>query len=172
MENQIASSRDHFMAQIPVRLRPILGAAMDGFQLSYMSLRGPTDSLHGPAHWLRVFHHATSLARQTGGTDLEVCELFALLHDCQRWNDGIDEEHGARASEYAKGLHRSGRLQITQTQLEVLCEACGDHTSGLVSTDPTIGVCWDADRLDLPRVGARVEKKYLSTAAAKGMLQI
>jgi uncharacterized protein len=53
--------------------------------------------------------------------------------------------------------------------LLVLCEACTYHADGQVSDDPTIGVCWDADRLDLPRVGIGIDRKYLSTAAARSI---
>lgn len=31
--------------------------------------------------------------------------------------------------------------------------ACRDHEFGRTSSDPTIGSCWDANRLDLDRVG-------------------
>lgn len=34
--------------------------------------------------------------------------------------------------------------------------------------DPTLGVCWDADRVNLWRVGIRPDTFRLSTAAAKG----
>jgi uncharacterized protein len=36
-----------------------------------------------------------------------------------------------------------------------------------VSADPTIGVCWDADRLDLPRVGRTIQPRLLNTGAAR-----
>ncbi len=41
-----------------------------------------------------------------------------------------------------------------------------EHTFGLCSDDPTVGVCWDADRLHLPRVGTTVDPELISTAAA------
>ncbi|MBB6018173.1 hypothetical protein HNQ04_003450 [Deinococcus radiopugnans ATCC 19172] len=31
--------------------------------------------------------------------------------------------------------------------------ACKHHASGQTTDEPTLGACWDADRLDLPRVG-------------------
>ena len=36
--------------------------------------------------------------------------------------------------------------------MAVLVQALGEHTFGLVSDNPTIGCCWDADRYDLLRV--------------------
>jgi uncharacterized protein len=41
------------------------------------------------------------------------------------------------------------------------------HAEGHTSDDPTIGVCWDADRLDLGRVGMRPRARYMSTAAGR-----
>ena len=78
--------------------------------------------------------------------------LFALLHDSMRENDGRDPQHGPRAAAFAIELHAEGLLGTTPAQLETLRFACFEHTNGLVTTDPTVGACWDADRLDLPRV--------------------
>jgi hypothetical protein len=40
-----------------------------------------------------------------------------------------------------------------------------------VSADGTIGTCWDADRLDLPRVGIWPSAALLSTDAAGELLK-
>ena len=45
--------------------------------------------------------------------------------------------------------------------------ACEEHTNGGVGRDPTVGVCWDADRLNLRRVGIRPDPRLLSTGAAR-----
>jgi uncharacterized protein len=49
----------------------------------------------------------------------------------------------------------------------LLATACAGHTDGLLSVDPTVGTCWDADRLDLGRTGKRPRAEFLSTAAAR-----
>ncbi|TML82741.1 MAG: hypothetical protein E6G09_09645, partial [Actinobacteria bacterium] len=36
---------------------------------------------------------------------------------------------------------------------------------GLTTTNPTIGCCWDADRLDLGRVGIEPDPELMSTIA-------
>lgn len=95
-----------------------------------------------------------------------VVTLFALLHDSQRVNDGTDPQHGPRAARFAEALYREGLLPIAPTQLDVLVTACEDHTGGLPTDDPTIGVCWDADRLNLPRVGKTVDPYWISTQSA------
>ena len=49
----------------------------------------------------------------------------------------------------------------------LLAFACEEHTNGGVGSDPTVGVCWDADRLNLWRVGIRPNPQFLSTQAAR-----
>ena len=51
--------------------------------------------------------------------------------------------------------------------MELLAEACRDHTSGPHHGDPTIGTCWDADRLDLGRVGIIPQEEFMSTQLGK-----
>jgi hypothetical protein len=41
------------------------------------------------------------------------------------------------------------------------------HADGYTHKDPTIGVCWDADRLNLWRCGITLDPKLLSTEAAR-----
>ena len=62
-----------------------------------------------------------------------------------------------------------GRLALAPTRLGLLCRACAGHGDGdgLTSADPTVGVCWDADRLNLWRVGLAPARGMLSTAAAR-----
>jgi uncharacterized protein len=45
--------------------------------------------------------------------------------------------------------------------------ACEEHTNGGVAPDPTVGACWDADRLNLWRVGIRPDPRLLTTGAAR-----
>ena len=49
----------------------------------------------------------------------------------------------------------------------LLEDACARHTDGLTEADITVQTCWDADRLDLGRVGIEPQRKYLCTDAAK-----
>jgi uncharacterized protein len=52
-------------------------------------------------------------------------------------------------------------------RLALLEHAIRHHTAGRTSVDPTIGTCWDADRLDLGRVGMQPHQRYMSTRAAR-----
>jgi len=98
------------------------------------------------------------MARVNGARE-DVVELFAFLHDSQRLHDGTDREHGARAADYALKLNREVLL-FDRLGLELLTYAVRHHSDELLEADITVQTCWDADRLDLGRVGMtpRVEK--------------
>jgi uncharacterized protein len=122
-------------------------------------------SIHGPNHWKRVEKNALDLAAECGA-DITVVRLFAVLHDSHRLNEGTDPEHGLRAANWAARL-RGEHFDLTDGQFDLLKMACIWHDAGRVSDDPTIGTCWDADRLDLPRVGITPSARLMSTAAGK-----
>ena len=122
--------------------------------------------IHGELHWRTVGANGLWLAEPLDGADTHVIFLFALLHDSMRESDGHDPQHGPRAAALAGELHVERLLGTTPAQLETLRYACHEHTNGLVSVDPTVGACWDADRLDLPRVGVWPDPTLLSTARA------
>jgi len=123
------------------------------------------DGIHGRAHWARVRAHGMRLAELTGA-NRQIVELFALLHDSKRLNDGRDPHHGARAAEFARSLQGS-LLDLSEAQFELLHYACAHHTSGLTEADITVQTCWDADRLDLGRIGIRPDPRRLCTDAAR-----
>jgi len=106
------------------------------------------------------------LAAQVDGCDGDLVLLFALLHDSQRFNESHDPEHGLRAGRLARELSSEGALRLGGDRLERLVDACTRHDRGQISDDPTTGVCWDADRLNLWRVGIRPDPGLLSTEAA------
>ena len=65
-----------------------------------------------------------------------------------------------------------GRLfDLEDGSFDLLCKACADHADGYVSEDPTIGACWDADRLDLWRVGITPTPDLLSTNSGRRLLE-
>lgn len=125
---------------------------------------------HGPWHWEAVERNVLALAPQVAGADARVARLFALLHDAKREHETDDPDHGRRAAAFVKKLHRAGKLDIDRRQSKVLAAACAGHADGGVSPDPTIGLCWDAGRLDLMRVGTLPDPALLSTPAARDLL--
>jgi uncharacterized protein len=58
-------------------------------------------------------------------------------------------------------------LRLADEQLELLAFACAHHTDGLTEADVTVQTCWDADRLDLGRVGIVPNPEQLCTPAAR-----
>jgi hypothetical protein len=84
------------------------------------------------------------------------------LHGLEHW-----KRVGAVGAQLAAEMRRQGLLRLDDDQFGLLSEACVGHTDGLTTFDPTIGCCWDADRLDLPRVGITPTAEYLSTEAAR-----
>lgn len=99
------------------------------------------------------------------GADVLVVELFAFLHDSQREDEWSDPKHGDRGAEYARALQ--GRFyDLSAKALSQLTHAIRHHSGGDVSTDSTIQTCWDADRLDLGRVGITPAAEFLSSEGA------
>ena len=121
--------------------------------------------IHGWAHWVRVRENGLRVAAATGA-DTAVVELFALFHDIARWNDAWDPAHGRRGADVAAEL--AGEIVgLDPGRLELLRYACTHHTDGMVEAEPTIATCWDADRLDLERVGIVPRPDRLCTDAAR-----
>ena len=83
-----------------------------------------------------------------------------------RFNDNHDPLHGPREAELARELHGEA-FDLDEERMRLLEFACEEHTNGGVDSHPTVGVCWDADRLNLWRVGIRPDPRWLSTEAAR-----
>jgi uncharacterized protein len=121
--------------------------------------------VHGAPHWARVRQNGLRLAQSTGAC-ADIVELFAVLHDSRRKNDGYDPEHGVRAALFAQSLAGSA-FELPPFELTLLLTACRGHSEGLTTGDITVLTCWDADRLDLGRVGVRPRPDRLCTEAAR-----
>jgi uncharacterized protein len=122
--------------------------------------------IHGVNHWERVRENGLRLAQLTGASE-RVVEAFAFVHDSCRINDSRDSGHGLRAGKLARDLVLRRVLLLAPDELELLVGACEHHTKGATTGDITVCTCWDADRLDLGRVGIHPEPQYLCTAPAK-----
>jgi uncharacterized protein len=120
--------------------------------------------IHGFKHWHRVARNGVYLAQYTGA-DVGVVKHFAYFHDCMRDNEHIDPEHGPRAALFLNSIRTD--IPLADDQFELLRRACSGHTHGTKTDCPTLGTCWDADRLDLGRVGVTPDSQYLFTARAK-----
>jgi len=129
------------------------------------------EDIHGISHWKRVDTFGMILSRLTNA-DKIVLRCFAYLHDSQRQCEDSDPQHGERAASQIANLVKNGILKgLTPSQLNLLEEACQKHTHGKNHPDPTIGACWDSDRLDLPRTGIEISPQYFSTEPGKTLCQ-
>lgn len=125
------------------------------------------NSAHGISHWRKVREIGNFLTKKTGA-DLEVVNLFAYLHDSKRKDENDDLGHGKRATAFINKLNKQGFIKLNNHQLEELLFACEFHDDSSVKSDNiTIQTCWDADRLDLSRVGIMPKKQFLNTSIAK-----
>lgn len=107
--------------------------------------------IHGIRHWDRVYNYGMQLL--TPEVNKRVVQAFAYLHDTCREDDGYDEEHGPRAAEMISNLRTTILAFLSDEEFALLHNACMYHTSEERTSNPTINACFDADRLDLWRVG-------------------
>jgi uncharacterized protein len=125
------------------------------------------DGIHGAPHWSRVRRNGLILAESTGA-NTRVVEYFAFIHDLGRKNDYQDPEHGYRAANIAENI-AGDLIDVSQSELDLLMEACRDHSDGHLKADVTVMTCWDADRLDLGRVGIKPDPNRLCSNAARSV---
>jgi len=132
------------------------------------------ESLHGPDHWKAVAANGAGLLMETRGADPSVVLLFALFHDAMRRPRGETPlvhgsghcRHGHRGAALARRLNGEV-FTLSPDRLDLLCAACELHNGAPPTSHPTLGVCWDSDRLDLWRCGVRPDPRRLSTIAAR-----
>jgi uncharacterized protein len=120
--------------------------------------------IHGLKHWQTVERNGHYLA-DFNGADKKVLSYFAYFHDCMRENEYRDKGHGPRAAVFAK-KHRD-IIPLNEMQFKQLTDACKGHTYGKRPECITINTCWDADRLDLGRVGITPDADRLFNTEAK-----
>ena len=123
------------------------------------------NGIHGIRHWGRVYSNGLRLAEGTGAK-VNVVKLFAIFHDSRRLNDDKDDAHGPRGAKLAEEF-RGQYFDLPDKDFDLLITACKQHTVALTHDDITVQTCFDADRLDLARVGKTPDPKFLCTEMAK-----
>ena len=83
-----------------------------------------------------------------------------------RENENMDLHHGPRAAEFIRSIAGSW-IKLEDHRLHKLIQACRYHSVGRLDRDITIQTCWDADRLDLGRVGMIPKSTYLGSSLAR-----
>ena len=123
------------------------------------------NGVHGVAHWARVRVNGLRLALHNGA-DTRIVEYFAFLHDTCRQTDGRDHGHGQRAASFARSIRKS-LIKLGDDEFDLLIAAVEGHTHGQAHENLTISTCWDADRLDLTRIGITPDPARLCTAVGR-----
>lgn len=127
--------------------------------------------IHGLSHWQRVERNGIilSLEKRNGAfcirkdINITVVRLFAYLHDKCRLDDGWDFEHGIRAAKMLHSIRRTLLKELSDNEFSLLEKACELHTTEHKTGEPTIDTCFDADRLDLNRVGIEPSPNKMAT---------
>lgn len=118
---------------------------------SFTAGRWQAGRIHGVEHWDRVARFGHMLWVE--GADMDVIMAFAYLHDSERDGDGDDYLHGPKASKLVDKIRDTLLKALTDEQIKKLKQACEQHTIVHQTGDITIDICFDADRMDLLRVG-------------------
>ena len=119
-------------------------------------------SIHGIGHWDRVADKAESLMNKD--VDMLVVKAFAYIHDVEREDEDEDPYHGARAAWLVDKIRSTVLRFLNDKQIEQLKKACKLHTSKWKTEDATVNACFDADRLDLGRVGITPNPDKMATS--------
>ena len=136
-------------------LKPIVAAIVAEYSL-------PLFGIHGIAHWARVLENGLRLVEVTRA-NIEVVQLFAVFHDSQRMTEETDLSHGVNGASFAAEL-RGKLFDLNEDDFDLLFVACAGHMDRPTDDDPTVQACWDADRLDLGRMGASIDPLWLGEA--------
>ena len=126
--------------------------------------------MHGPEHWerVRVFAHLLS---PKDGIDFMVTDAFAYLHDVERHDNLEDPQHGPRAAALVRRIRRTYLRYLNDSQVALLCKACEQHTAAQSTGEYIIDLCFDADRMDLPRVGIIPDPERMATHLGADMVK-
>jgi uncharacterized protein len=149
--------------------------------------------IHGPAHWARVQRFGALLAETE---DLppaaRTCvEVFAQIHDLAREDDGGGNQHAIDGAFYMDEVVSAVfDGQLSHDQIETIRAAIRYHSDGTVAQQAsedglfeglewprdllvrTVGCCWDADRIDLLRVGIYPAPEFMSTSGWRDVLAL
>jgi uncharacterized protein len=132
------------------------GASAELLRVIRTQYRLPWDGIHGVSHWTRVREGSSAWRSGPGKGGSSTVRRYG--------SSAVQESAGS--PELAARL-RGTLFTLPDADFAQLQEACIFPTDGLLDAEATIQTCWDADRLDLPRVRITVDPARLCTAAAR-----
>jgi uncharacterized protein len=148
--------------------------------------------IHGQRHWSHVRRLGLELGNLLNLTDeqLRCIELFALTHDLARTNDGKNTVHSDDGSYLFVDVAKEVFPLLDGEQRGLIQICIKHHSDGITAEEAylnqsfrhiawreddiinTVGCCWDADRLDLLRLGIEPNGKYMSTSVWEDVLPL
>jgi uncharacterized protein len=120
--------------------------------------------IHGFEHWARVVHNGLLIAEHNNAS-ANVIITFGFFHDSCRQNDSYDPLHGERAASLL--LDYKEQLNLTNDEINKVIIACHGHTNETHIDNIDVSTCWDADRLELYRVGITPNPEFLNNEFSK-----
>ncbi len=132
------------------------------------------DGIHGLAHKTRVLiwtQVISAMATDEGLTvDPDVLGWAAAIHDTQRWDEGVDSEHGARAADWIESHPDLLPSSVSLGRVAYLCRwhVPPDHRAPEMTDE--LKVFKDADALDRCRIGD-LDPSLLRTHAAYELVE-
>jgi uncharacterized protein len=81
----------------------------------------------------------------------------------ERNDDGYDLQHGPRAAALVDEIRDTELAFLNDDEILQLKKACELHTTTWRTEDATVNACFDADRLDLGRVGIAPNPDKMAT---------
>lgn len=131
------------------------------------NLKTAIDSIHGYDHWRGVERRGHYIAERNGA-DKKVVSAFAFTHDIGRTSDSKEPGHGQCGADIIREFFVAEVFDLNARQYEQLLQAVTEHDIETAqSSDITVQTCWDADRLDLPRLYVFPDKNRLCTEVGK-----
>jgi len=131
------------------------------------------DGIHGLVHEARVIIWSQVLASLVSAegltVDADVLGWAAAVHDTQRWDDGVDPEHGARAADWIGMNRHLLPSSVSVERVQYLCHWHVPADQRAPEMTDELKVFKDADALDRWRI-FDLNPKFLRTQAAKGRL--
>jgi len=154
--------------------------------------RSMDSALHGAEHWHRVARYGACLAAALGLSETVAhnVQVFAWMHDLARVSDGRDPEHGARGAERFREIGENLFAGLAERDRQLIESGIRLHNAGMTAEEAVrtgallvleyddattmacVGACWDADRLDLLRLGIRPHAERMSTPVWKQVLPL
>lgn len=147
---------------------------------NYKSFKSRT---HGVSHWERVAQVGMDIGRELKLDNVALWSIkaFGWTHDLWRTHDGRCRKHGRDGFENLLSLDCKLIQQLPEQERELIRLAIRYHSDGFIAGEAfdlglfetvelneqrivdIVGCCWDADRLDLARIGMIPRRCLIST---------